>query len=653
MKHFSILLIATIILLHSSSVQATAITNPSKSLSVNQVELEHDSNSEPIFNTESGVKPSIEEIGTDSSDLLNTDIMTDQTSDDLTTIIQYPNTETTVDDQLDIENEDNKDTDNIFIPEIPEINCSIINSEGSLLRLSFPFSSKYGEMTNIYCQYSFDGVTYLKGEDIRLNPSFFKEGEIFATMIGFPHIDPLKSYLNGKESSIYIKLQYTVNDIVYESNCASIIKDKPIPLPDDIAVVAFLPNSLLDFSRQISYQYYLSTLPNSSISFIQALLPDSLPIQISFYKGVDSIGEAKFDYFVNWNFTDVDTTDGSITALPDFTPPSINNEIILLEGIPYLLDTIPTTISSPYFPYQIPVPFNILLSNTSTKEFHLHEDDDLNSLKISFPLKPSGATKIIPSYSLDNGKTWIVVEDLLTSHNNKSIEISPGRPDYSHITLFTKEQSPYKEYLAGEINGFDVQLDIEGGTFHGNIPMKQFPIDYEFLPPPDDNTVDNGSGGNHGNTGNNNNSSDEGVRPNKPDISPAQNEISNQTTDSGQLLIDDFALETFIASTGTVSIKPQTKIEDTTKYAPQSNIIEDVPMTTNKNIIENNNPNTFDETHIKTKAKSDFPTRELSVSSLSLAVVCFMLFLISTSLVFKLSLVPKTLNAIKHLFYRP
>ena len=99
--------------------------------------------------------------------------------------------------------------------------------------------------------------------------------------------------------------------------------------------------------------------------------------------------------------------------------------------------------------------------------------------------------------------------------------------------MLTEYESPYKEYLNGENNGFLIRFSIQGGTLQGDTIIKKFPEDYEYIPPvKDPNPV--GSGGNENNVGNNNQVTD-GKRPETDGLSiEASKMIEMQTSNLEQ-----------------------------------------------------------------------------------------------------------------------
>lgn len=333
--------------------------------------------------------------------------------------------------------------------------------------------------------------------------------------------EPLSSYLAGQLDRFYLKLQITLESgITYETQAAVIDRGTPQPVPEGFTPVAdFAPAIRIRQWRPfISHgQCQITVSTDATPEEISALLPKTLPINIGLY----TKGNNNADIFV----TDA-TVDCPVTWKPLSLPRLTPDESITIEDATE----------------EITVPAGTLL-NTPTGVFQLNEtlgfehdqvklilnvvennaeptgtlNGDFTGLKVSFDLKPTGATAI-RAYTLSKGESaWAEIPDpLLPEQVN-----APSSTASSLFTfVLTKAQEPYSSWLAAwnageESRPFLVGLKIEGGVYDGRQLILAYPDTYQIsLQPP----AISGSGGNEGNAGsdNKNDSTSEGQRPNLP-----------------------------------------------------------------------------------------------------------------------------------------
>ena len=116
--------------------------------------------------------------------------------------------------------------------------------------------------------------------------------------------EPLADYLAGQLDRFYLKLQITLeNGITYETQASVIDRGIPQPVPEELHPVAtFVPAMLVSqwspFKRYGQYQITVSA--DATPEDISALLPDTLPIEIQLYAGIDISTYASVDCPVTW-----------------------------------------------------------------------------------------------------------------------------------------------------------------------------------------------------------------------------------------------------------------------------------------------------------------------------------------------------------------
>ena len=328
--------------------------------------------------------------------------------------------------------------------------------------------------------------------------------------------EPLAGYLTGQLDRFYLKLQITLkNGLTYETQAAVIDRGDPQPIPEELSPVAgFVPAMLIRQWRPFQRygQYQITVSADAAPEDISALLPDTLPIEIQLYAGIDFVTNAVVDCPVTWKPLSLSrlTTGESVTVA------DAAEEIIVPAG---------TLLNTPNGLFQLNEPLDVehdelrLILNVAEENAEPTGvlACEINGLQMAFHLKPTGATAI-RAYTLSEGGTdWVELpKPLLPEEVN-----APSSTANSTYTLVLKNTSePYQSYLAAwnagdEPTPFLVGLKIEGGVYDGQQLILSWPDTYDLparLPDLD------GSGGNECNagSGNKNDSTPEGQRPGLP-----------------------------------------------------------------------------------------------------------------------------------------
>lgn len=350
--------------------------------------------------------------------------------------------------------------------------------------------------------------------------------------------EPLASYLAGKLDRFYLKLQITLESgISYETQSAVIDRGVPQPLPEEFSPVAdFIPAMRVRQWRPfVSYgQYQLTVSANMTPEDIAALLPDTLPVEIQIYQGIQPVTDATVNCPVTWKpLAPSQLVSGESVVIEDAAEEIIVPAGTLLStpnGIYQLKDSLGITHD------EIRLVLNVVAENAEPTGVL---SGYFKGLEISFGLKPTGATAI-RVYTLSEGESaWTEVPGAL-------LPAVVNAPSSTADSLFTfvlsEEQEPYRSYLAAENAGdeavpFLVGLKIEGGVYDGRQLILAWPDTYKIpLQPP---TI-SGLGGNEGNAGSDNKSDStlEGQRPDLPqnqeDGSVAQAPMTSPEPDDRQ-----------------------------------------------------------------------------------------------------------------------
>ena len=328
--------------------------------------------------------------------------------------------------------------------------------------------------------------------------------------------EPLAGYLAGQLDRFYLKLQITLeNGVTYETQAAVIDRGDPQPLPDEFTPVAsFVPDMLIRQWRPFKRygQYQLTVSANATQEEISALLPETLPIEIQLYDGINMVTNAIVDCPVTWNPLSL----SGLTAGESVTIENAAEKIVVPAG---------TLLNTPNGIFQLEEPLDMeydeirLILNAVAENAELSGAlaCEINGLQIVFHLKPTGATAI-RAYTLSEGESdWVELPaPLLPEEVN-----APSSAANSTYTFVLKNTSePYQSYLAAWNAGdepvpFLVGLKIEGGVYDGRQLILAWPDTYEL---PSKVPDLNGSGGNECNAGSDNkdDSTPEGQRPNLP-----------------------------------------------------------------------------------------------------------------------------------------
>lgn len=339
--------------------------------------------------------------------------------------------------------------------------------------------------------------------------------------------EPLTDYLAGRLDRFCLKLQITLeNGITYETQAAVIDRGNPQLIPEEYSLSAdFTPDIRIRQFRPFKSQgqYQITVSADDTPENISALLPDTLPVNVQLYSGIDFIADAVVDCPVTWKPLSLP---GLIPGEP-VTVEDAAEEIVIPAG---------TLLNTPNGIFRLSKPLAVdhdevrLILNVTAE--NPEPTGTLRSyfagLEISFDLKPTGATAI-RAYTFSEGESsWLEVsEPLLPETVN-----APSSTASSLFTfVLTKAQEPYRSWLAAwnageEPTPFLVGLTIQGGVYDGQQLILAFPDTYETpVQPP----KLNGSGGNECNAGsdNKNDSTAAGQRPGLPQT-PADDEQNAQ-----------------------------------------------------------------------------------------------------------------------------
>lgn len=117
--------------------------------------------------------------------------------------------------------------------------------------------------------------------------------------------EPFRSYLAGELDRFYVKLRLTGEDgDVRETEAAVIERGEPQSLPEELTPVAALDRSMLIREWVPSYReygvYQLTVGEDAVGEDAAAYLPESLPVWIELYRGIDFVGGGTIDCPVVW-----------------------------------------------------------------------------------------------------------------------------------------------------------------------------------------------------------------------------------------------------------------------------------------------------------------------------------------------------------------
>ena len=402
-----------------------------------------------------------------------------------------------------------------------------IAADGQGFGLYGTFKGLSAKMAAVTPMYSFDGANWKvlgnQENQWNLNLDFDSQSQLEkwqTQRCAYSTDQPFVRYLAGTLDEFYVKLRIDTKDgNRYSTKPSLISRGNPSLLPENVSTRQIFPKNMhLKNGRFTEGVYQITVLPGASKEEVRKLLPDTLPMEVQIYSSEGAIlGTAAVECPVDWLLPEeaVYKDYKSLAAIPEMTAPRGTH--IKTQSAIYVLDR--------DLNMQMPLRLYINVAADNTQIFELHhgrENAAGDSLAMTFPLKPSGAKKILSSYSLDGGRTWIGERELLPQ--KKGIDAVPKNPHYSDVALYQQTEAPYKEYAEGDIDGFLVKVCIDSGVFDGWSQVKKWPADYQYVPPLRDPQSD-GSVGNNSNVGANNNTGNSslngGQRPGLQEDMPA------------------------------------------------------------------------------------------------------------------------------------
>lgn len=369
------------------------------------------------------------------------------------------------------------------------------------------------DTASVHPMYSLDGENWqLCGQDWNL--------DLQTQICLYNNEEPLKSYLNGELDSFYLKLHITrENGETYETQPAVIERGVPQPVPKEISLIANFTSAMRVRETKpasVYGRYQITINADAAPEDVSAFLPDTLPVTIGLYQGIDFITEGTIDCPITWK----PLSFSQLTAGESITIPDAAEEIIIPAD---------TLLSTPMGIFQLNEPLglnhdmatdeirlvlNVVSENESPAGALTAEND---GLALAFHLKPTGAASI-RVYTLSAGDTeW---KELPALSLLNMVNAQPSTANSSYALVIHKDWEPYRSYLSAESSGetpapFLIGLKIEGGVYDGQQLILPWPDTYDL---PLNLPLLGGSGGNEGNAGadNKNDSTEEGQRPELP-----------------------------------------------------------------------------------------------------------------------------------------
>lgn len=335
--------------------------------------------------------------------------------------------------------------------------------------------------------------------------------------------EPLKGYLEEKTDRFYLKLRLTSEEgCIYETQAAVIERKVQQPSQGEIRAEAmFGPDvRMLGGVRPNRYVYgaYHLTVPvGASAEDIAALLPDTLPVEVQFFRKTgdkeENVATGIVDIPVAWKNVPVP----QLTAGESVTVPDAAEKIIVPEG---------TTVRTPAGIFELDEPLGLdgqgktdevrLVLNIISKGASLTGalSEDSPGLEIAFHRKPTGAAAI-RAYIFEQGdQKWSELSGLTLL---EEINGQPLTPQSGHALILRADQEPYRSYLAateaGEVpEPFYIGVKVEGGVYDGQQLVLAWPDTYDV---PLELPKVGGQGGNENNAGasDKGDSTAEGQRP--------------------------------------------------------------------------------------------------------------------------------------------
>ncbi|MEG2039029.1 MAG: hypothetical protein RRZ73_04800, partial [Oscillospiraceae bacterium] len=384
------------------------------------------------------------------------------------------------------------------------------------------------DMVSIVPCYSLDGESYtaIKDCEWQIEPN---DPDMQTQQCFWQGDKPLQDYVDKKTDTIYVKLEITyTDDTVVFTEADSIVRDTAVkPLPDDYSeIYARYDAAILMRKGRPSHfwgQYHFTVADTTTDEELMALLPKQIPVELQVSQAAQNVYTENLEYTAEWNIDDI-TLKGEITEINTSKITAPKEATIYIGTNIYKIEDM-SRIN--FNDEMLRVDFHKVASGTQS-ELILSAYGDLTSdvLQATMPLKPTGATSIIPEYSLDGGKSWISTQDIFP---NAPLETAMPKIASYTVNVLDADLAPLKDYLDKKISGFMLRLKIDGGVFNGVTKEAQWPTDYEYIPPIDDTDIE-GSGGNNGNVGSGNGGGTvDGQRPNLPDdnVVPSSNLTSH------------------------------------------------------------------------------------------------------------------------------
>ncbi len=358
----------------------------------------------------------------------------------------------------------------------------------------------------------------------------------------YPANEPLRSYLAGDIDRFYVKLRITREDgRSYDTQTAVIDRGGPRPIPEGtecgawfssgIAVTEPAPDSP---HLYVGYgRYQLTVSADASAEEIQALLPDTLPVEVRFTDTENRLAIGTVDCPISWKSL----------SLPPLVP---GESITILDAAEEISVPAGTLVSTPLGVFELTQTLRLNAPPT-TDEVRLVLNvssesrtpigvlrEERNGLQVAFHHKPTGAVSI-QAYVLTEGEAaWTRLSELSLSEDF----YQPSTANSSYALVLGNEQEPYRSYLAAVDAGetptpFFIGLNIEGGVYDGRQLILPWPDVYETLP---DLPKLTGAGGNQGNAGadNKEDSTQGGQRPTLPQTMEDPGEDGGQAQGEAQ-----------------------------------------------------------------------------------------------------------------------
>ena len=333
--------------------------------------------------------------------------------------------------------------------------------------------------------------------------------------------EPLKSYLAGKLDRFYVKLRLTrENGITCDTQAAIIDRGIPGAIPEELTPIAsFAPSMRVRTFRPFSYygRYQITVSEDASPEEIAALLPDTLPIKVDLFKGIDHVADGIADCPVTWKpLPDLQLTAGESVTVPDAAEEIVVPNGTILNtplGIFHLNESL--RINQEGLTDEVRLVVNVVAKdNSPTGALSC----DYNGLEIAFHQKPTGATAI-RAYTLSAGETeWTEIPGLPLL---EAVNAQPSTPGSGYTYVLDNTHELYLAYMAADKEGrepvpFFIGIKIEGGVYDGKELILPWPSTYDV---PLELPKLGGSGGNEDNAGagNKGDGTSEGQRPDLPD----------------------------------------------------------------------------------------------------------------------------------------